>query len=163
MTRYKSEISRNRLRTNWVAVSDANGTGVSPKLSLRVSTTLLVGGLVVLAGGALMFLSGSQAAMNVHEMSTGKTQISDRPSAATAEQTSDVCDEAYVAANFNATSEASRLSEISLGGERFSRFTCTSATQRLEFLVEESFQKGKWQIKKISRPPAGDREISLDN
>lgn len=156
--RFLPEVRRNRVVSNWVAASRIQ----QPSLVLGRSRFWLIPALVApLIAAACLAISPqvSPSGLTVAASGANRAASSPTPSAKPFRQASatNSCSATEIAANFGSLP---KITIVTLGGVRSSTVQC--GLRNGISIVSEALVRGQWQIKKISRPPEGDQEISFE-
>lgn len=155
--RYLPEVTRNRAVTNWVVISrlEPERRIRSKRHVLLFAAPFFVLTLLAVIGIALpnapSVLPTRQSASPTARESTLASAIGKLTHETAA------CSEADIIANIKTFA---RVPQLTLGGVRYTKVHCGVPPQI--FVVVEHLVGAKWQIQKISRPPEGDREISVE-
>ena len=155
--RFLPEVTRNRAVTNWVVVSR-----LEPEQRIRSKrhVLLLAAPFFVLTMLAVIAIAlPNDPSVLPTRQSASPTARESTPASAIGKITHDTaaCSEADIIANIKTFA---KVSEVKLGGVRYTEVHCGVPPQI--FVVVEDLVGTKWQIQKISRPPEGDREISVE-
>lgn len=151
-SRVQPTILRNRLTTNWVAVSNVASAPIrAPKRKPWLFGVLSMALLAV-----VLCLLAIRVELADSRVAKYQTQTSVQ-GFATAKPTSSLqlCSVENLIRRFDLLP---KISTVTLGGVRFTRVECESQG----YVASERRTTQGWQVNEISRSPSGDREISMD-
>ena len=156
--RFEPTVRRNRVVTNWVVASHSQQQQTRPKRRLiwlvpAFAAPLLIFAFVSLWQQNLPRNSSHTASGSTLAVSGSATSPSPLRSVISTTR----CSDADIATRLESLQ---KVSVVTLGGVRDSEVSCGEPAQI--FLVSEALVDEKWQLKKISRPPEGNREISVE-